>query len=45
MSKTGVTADITGSNYVSATHLHIQSAVDVLDMETIKKGNQMELPK
>lgn len=45
MSKTDTIVDITGSNHVSATHLHIKSAVNTLDIKTIKKGNQMELPK
>lgn len=41
MSKT----DITGSNHVSATCLHIPLAVNTLSIKTIKKGNQMDLPK
>lgn len=44
MNKPDITVDIRGSNHVLATHLHIQSAVNRLDIKTIKKGNQMELP-
>lgn len=40
MSKT----DITGSNYISATCLHIPQAVNTLNIKTLKKGNQMDLP-
>lgn len=36
--------DITGSNHVSATCLHIPQAVNTLNIKTIKKGNQMDLP-
>ena len=45
MNKTDITADITRSNHVSATRLHIQNAVHTLDTETTERGNQMELPK
>lgn len=39
MSKT----DITGSNHVPATCLHMPWAVNTLNIKTIKKGNQMDL--
>lgn len=40
MSKT----DMTGSNHVSATCLHLPQAANTLSIKTIKKGNQMDLP-
>lgn len=40
MSKT----DIASSNHASAPCLHIPWAVNVLNIKTIKKGNQMDLP-